>query len=259
MTIHLETSRNALSSSHFYRFGFSPLQFLIIIHWNLIVFIFPHHLRSCSLNLKERKEMPIDLVGRLHRTLLIERCHQHVHEDLAKMLHEKCGPVEDWDSTEARLTVVFRKLDAMSNGLAFNGMLFGGTGKPIAVWAGNGQPPAGVEQLLLGGPASFSGGGAASAACTTEGEAAAAKKRRLELMQDLQKTAHAQESAEVSDTAAGMSAAEKRFRLLTMTMRQTTALGVLTDAAVVEAEAALAETMRQLASTDGLAARLARR
>jgi hypothetical protein len=209
--------------------------------------------KPCPSFFKE-KIMPLDLVGRLHRTVYVESCDQSLHEDLAKMMLSKCGAVEAWESLSQRMTVVFSKLDSMDNALRFNGMMFGMAGKPIVVWAANATPPAGHEQLMLGGPA-----GPSCGAGPADAEAAAAKKRRLEMLQSLSEASSssaANGAASASGQEASMTAAEKRFRLLTMTMRQVVALVTLTEAAMADLQTRVAETTRQLEATEGLALRL---
>ena len=199
--------------------------------------------------------MPIDLVGKLHRTLFIEGVDARFHEDLAQMLLNKCGPVEEWDSTTQRLTIAFTKMDSMPNGLAFNGTCFGGTMKKMIVWAGNKGPPAGYEQLSLSGPAGGSTSAATSGGSEENAAAAAAKKRRMEFLANL--SGSRDETAQgCSGKQDGMTAAEKRYRILSMTSRQLKALVTLTECGIASLAERMASAQAQLEAMETLGQRL---
>lgn len=68
--------------------------------------------------------MPIDLVGKTHRTVIIEGVHWIDHDDLGKFFQTKCGGVEAIESINERLWIIFNQAISVENAKKFEGMTF---------------------------------------------------------------------------------------------------------------------------------------
>lgn len=187
--------------------------------------------------------MPLDLVGKLHRTVYITDCPEDSQEDLMHMLLRRCGAIDAWDSAEGRLTVVFRSMNSVSNALTFHGLSFVDLTKKICVWRATDAPPTEAKQQLAiqgsGGGASPSASTMPATDTTTAAEAAEEESRRVlrrERRTALQTMLHAEGKAYDSSTPEG-----RRAKLNELCRRQLAALCRLTEAALVDASAELVE------------------
>ncbi|CAD2221341.1 hypothetical protein AGDE_00742 [Angomonas deanei] len=98
--------------------------------------------------------MPLDLVGKLHRTIYITNVGADDVEDLVQLMLARCGAVEAWDYDGDRATVVFQSMNSMSTALAFDGMTFVDLSRRIVVWkASDPPPPEATSQLRISAPA----------------------------------------------------------------------------------------------------------
>ncbi|EPY29239.1 hypothetical protein STCU_04655 [Strigomonas culicis] len=93
--------------------------------------------------------MPLDLVGKLHRTVYVCDCAEDAREDLVRLMMQRCGAVEAWDVVEDRVVVVLASINSLSTALSFNGMSFVDLSKKIIVWKATEAPPAAVQTRQL--------------------------------------------------------------------------------------------------------------
>eukprot|EP00744_Colponema_vietnamica_P020469 GILI01029091.1.p1 GENE.GILI01029091.1~~GILI01029091.1.p1 ORF type:complete len:301 (+),score=33.60 GILI01029091.1:48-950(+) len=68
--------------------------------------------------------MPMDLVGKTHRTIFIEGVHWADHEDMGKFFGTKCGKIEAMESINDRLWIVFEQPLFVEIAKKFEGMTF---------------------------------------------------------------------------------------------------------------------------------------
>ncbi|KPA74080.1 hypothetical protein ABB37_09379 [Leptomonas pyrrhocoris] len=188
--------------------------------------------------------MPLDLVGKLHRTVYITDCPEDSQEDLMHMLLKRCGAVEAWDAADGRVTVVFRSMNSVSNALTFNGLSFIDLTRKLCVWRATDPPPAEATQQLAiqgGAPSASDGADAAprdaAAEQAEEDRRLRRKERRAALQHLLQADAHA------CDTS---SPEGRRAKLNELCRRQLKALCTLTAAALTDARAELEEKRSNL-------------
>eukprot|EP00796_Vickermania_ingenoplastis_P004002 gene4002-2857_t len=92
--------------------------------------------------------MPLDLVGKLHRTVYVANCPTDSYQDLATLMMRRSGAVEAWEVADDRLVIVFESLNSVSNALAFNGISFADLAKQLIVWRAKDPPPAAAPQQL---------------------------------------------------------------------------------------------------------------
>lgn len=185
--------------------------------------------------------MPLDLVGKLHRTVYITDCPEDAQEDLLHMLLRRCGAVEAWDSAEGRITVVFRSMNSVSNALTFHGLSFVDLTKKICVWKATEAPPLEAkQQLAIQGTSGAPASGAETSAEAEEAEESRRVQRR-ERRTALQAMLHAEGQAYDSSTPEG-----RRAALNELCLRQLKALCPLTAAALKDASAELAEKQDNL-------------
>lgn len=188
--------------------------------------------------------MPLDLVGKLHRTVYITDCPEDSQEDLMHMLLRRCGAVEAWDAADGRMTVVFRSMNSVSNALTFHGLSFVDLTKKICVWKATDPPPAEATQQLAiqgGGGSSSGGGGDGVAADARDDEEEARRQLRRERRAALQQML--QTEAKEYDTS---SPEGRQRKLRELCRRQLKALCTLTAAALADATAELAEKRSNL-------------
>ncbi|KAG5499694.1 hypothetical protein JIQ42_05175 [Leishmania sp. Namibia] len=191
--------------------------------------------------------MPLNLVGRLHRTVYITACPEDSQEDLLHLLLKRCGAIEAWDAVDGRLTVVFQSMNSVSNALTFHGLSFVDLSKKICVWKATDAPPAeAVQQLAIQGSSSTTEAAPAEAVSTEEEDARRAqrKERRAALQQILNSGA-----ADIVDTS---SPEGRRAKVIELCYRQLKALCVLTAAAVKDAKAELEEKKENLSRLQDL-------
>lgn len=93
--------------------------------------------------------MPLDLVGKLHRTVYICDCAEDAREDLVRLMLQRCGAIEALDVVEDRIIVIFASMNSLSTALSFNGMSFVDLSKKIIVWKATESPPAAVQTRQL--------------------------------------------------------------------------------------------------------------
>ncbi|RNF12346.1 hypothetical protein TraAM80_00357 [Trypanosoma rangeli] len=185
--------------------------------------------------------MPLDLVGKLHRTVYIEGCPSTVREDLLRLLVTKCGAIEGWDVTGERLIVVFRSMNSISTAITFNGTAFGDLTSKLFLWVATESPPAGVAQQL----AIADGSGAARGGSRTAEELKSARERREKRLAAIRS-----ELAPEIEIAQSMESDETRR--LNLCVRQLKALGTLTSHALVEAEQKLEDISTHLGASQRL-------
>lgn len=162
--------------------------------------------------------MPIELVGKLHRSVFIENCDPNFVEDLVTLLQRKCGAVEAWDAvSDVRYVVVFQSVNSVSVALVFHQMSFSDPTKKLLVWNATSPPPAGVGQLALAGPA-------ADSQKARDAKRREDRERRQAALRSL-----AGEVGGPVQTAAAMSDEERRVTLRHLAVRQLQALLVLTN------------------------------
>lgn len=185
--------------------------------------------------------MPLDLVGKLHRTVYITDCPDDSYEDLVRLLLQRCGAVEAWDVVDGRVIVVFQSLNSVSNALSFHGMSFVNLATKIAVWRATEPPPAAARQQL----AIAQKGDAADVAPEDSEEAEEQRQRQMvrrerrAALQQLLK-----QNVELSDTV--NSPERRQQRLQELCWRQLKALDILTKNALKEAKAELAAKQMHL-------------
>ena len=168
--------------------------------------------------------MPLDLIGKLHRTIYIEGCPALFAEDLVRALSSKCGEVEAWDALEnhavgddqqaCRVVVVFKKFGDESHALVMNGDNYLNMGRLI-IWKANETPPAATAQKSIAGPSSTGADAAAQEA----------RRRRLEMLQ-ASLDGPPTDSAAVVDRQR-MTESERTFMLQKCAYRQLKALTVI--------------------------------
>lgn len=97
--------------------------------------------------------MPLDLVGKLHRTVYVAQCVEDAREDFVQLLMQKCGAVDGWDVLDNRIVVVFQSMNSVSTALTFSGMSFVDLTSKIVVWKATEAPPAALisQQLSIAG------------------------------------------------------------------------------------------------------------
>ncbi|GET89611.1 hypothetical protein, conserved [Leishmania tarentolae] len=191
--------------------------------------------------------MPLDLVGKLHRTVYITACPEDSQEDLLHMFLKRCGAIEAWDAVDGRLVVVFQSMNSVSNALTFHGMSFVDLTKKICVWKATDAPPAEATHQL-----SIQEGSATTEAIPTEVKSteeedlrrAQRKERRAALQQILKSGA-----ADLADTS---SPEGRRAKMTELCYRQLKALCVLSAAAAKDARAELEEKKENLARLQDL-------
>ncbi|KAG5476544.1 hypothetical protein LSCM1_04259 [Leishmania martiniquensis] len=191
--------------------------------------------------------MPLDLVGRLHRTVYITGCPEDSQEDLLHMLLKRCGAIEAWDAVDGRLIVVLQSINSVSNALTFHGLSFVDLTKKICVWKATDAPPAeAAQQLAIQAGSSTTEAAPAEAASTEEEDARRAqrKERRAALQQILNNGA-----ADVVNTS---SPEGRRTKMTELCYRQLKALCVLTAAALKDAKLELQEKRENLARLQDL-------
>jgi hypothetical protein len=189
--------------------------------------------------------MPLDLVGKLHRTVYITDCPEDSQEDLMHMLLRRCGAVEAWDVVDGRMIVVFRSLNSVSNALTFHGLSFVDLTKRICVWRATDPPPVeATQQLAIQGGSSDAGEGSAATDDATAAQQAEEesrrqqrKERRMAIQQILQT------EAKEYDTSSPEGRARKLSELC---LRQLKALCTLTAVALTDAKAQLVEKQNNL-------------
>ncbi|RNF27163.1 uncharacterized protein Tco025E_00600 [Trypanosoma conorhini] len=185
--------------------------------------------------------MPLDLVGKLHRTVYIEGCPSTVREDLLRLLVTKCGAIEGWDVTGERLIVVFSSMNSISTAITFNGTAFGDLTSKLFLWVATESPPAGVaQQLAIADGGSGTKGGPRSAE-ELKSAREAREKRLAAIRSELAPEIEVEQSTESSEV-----------RRLNLCLRQLKALGTLTSHALAEAEQKLEEISTHLGASQRL-------
>ncbi|ORC92801.1 uncharacterized protein TM35_000021270 [Trypanosoma theileri] len=199
--------------------------------------------------------MPLDLVGRLHRTVYIDGCPAAVRDDLLRLLVAKCGAIDGWDVAGERLVVVFRSVNSISTAVSFSGTAFGDLTARLLLWVATDTPPAGVAQQLAitasgmaadssiatTGPAAAGGGGTARTAEEMRAAREAREKRLAAIRSELATDIEEAESAESYEV--------KRRDLC---VRQMKALCTLTAHALEKAEKSLEESTIHLHASQQL-------
>ncbi|CAJ1043930.1 hypothetical protein Q4I32_004876 [Leishmania shawi] len=191
--------------------------------------------------------MPLDLVGRLHRTVYITACPEDSQEDLLHMLLKRCGAIEAWDAADGRLIVVFQSMNSVSNALTFHGLSFVDLTRKICVWKATDAPPAEAAQQLAIEGSSLTTEVDLEEATSSEAEDARRtqrKIRRAALQQILNSTA--------TDAVDTSSPEGRRAKMMELCYRQLKALCVLSAAAVKDAKAELEEKKENLARLQDL-------
>ncbi|KPI88896.1 hypothetical protein ABL78_2013 [Leptomonas seymouri] len=182
--------------------------------------------------------MPLNLVGKLHRTVYITNCPEDSQEDLMHMLLKRCGAVEAWDVADSRMTVVFQSVNSVSNALTFSGLSFVDLSSKICVWRATDPPPAeATQQLAIQGDGVSSNGGDTAVDQEEENRRLQRKERRAALQKMLQA------EAKVCDTSTPEG---RQAKLNELCLRQLKALCTLTAAALKDAAAELQETRSNL-------------
>ncbi|CAJ1027399.1 hypothetical protein, conserved [Leishmania lindenbergi] len=191
--------------------------------------------------------MPLDLVGRLHRTVYITACPEDSQEDLLHMLLKRCGAIEAWDAVDGRLIVVFQSMNSVSNALTFHGLSFVDLTRKICVWKATDAPPAEAAQQLAIEGSSLTTEVDLEEATSSEAEDARRtqrKMRRAALQQILNSTA--------TDAVDTSSPEGRRAKMMELCYRQLKALCALSAAAVKDAKAELEEKKENLARLQDL-------
>lgn len=191
--------------------------------------------------------MPLDLVGKLHRTVYITSCPPDSQEDLLHMLLRRCGAIEAWDAVDGRLIVVFQSMNSVSNALTFHGLSFVDLTKKICVWKATETPPAeATQQLAIQGssaapasPGTAEAGAATGPSAEEEDARRAHRKERRAALQELLNS----RAADVIDTSTPEG---RRAKMVELCHRQLKALATLTAAAVRDARAELADKQENL-------------
>lgn len=184
--------------------------------------------------------MPIDLVGKLHRTVYVCNCPQGSLEDLATLMMRRCGAVEAWEVLDERLVIVFQSLNSVSTALAFHGISFVDLTKKLVVWRAKDPPPADASQQL---------------ALTGEGvgrseEEDAARVAWLEKRRERKATLH-QLASEV-ELLEKMEVANREEKMSEWCFRQAKALNIILEDAVEKAKAELYAKQEVLETTQRL-------
>ncbi|KAG5502023.1 hypothetical protein JKF63_04300 [Porcisia hertigi] len=191
--------------------------------------------------------MPLDLVGKLHRTVYITACPEDSQEDLMHMLLRRCGAIEAWDAVDGRLTVVFQSMNSVSNALTFHGLSFVDLTKRICVWKATDAPPAeATQQLAIQGNIPNTEAAPVEMVSTEEEESRRTlrKERRAALQKIL--------SGGTADCIDTSSSEGRREKMRELCYRQLKALCVLSAAAVRDAKAELEEKRENLARLQDL-------
>ncbi|CAJ1989837.1 hypothetical protein conserved [Leishmania donovani] len=191
--------------------------------------------------------MPLDLVGKLHRTVYITDCPEDSQEDLLHMLLKRCGAIEAWDVVDGRLVVVFRSMNSVSNALTFHGMSFVDLTRKICVWKATDAPPAeATHQLAIQGGSATAEAAPMEATSTEEEDSRRAqrKERRAALQQIL--------NSGVADLVDTSSLEGRQAKMTELCYRQLKALCVLSAAAAKDARAELEEKKENLARLQDL-------
>ncbi|KAF5222472.1 hypothetical protein TcYC6_0087040 [Trypanosoma cruzi] len=185
--------------------------------------------------------MPLDLVGKLHRTVYIEGCPSTVREDLLRLLVTKCGIIEGWDLMGERLIVVFSSMNSISTAITFNGTAFGDLTSKLFLWVATESPPAGVTQQMAIADRGDGTGGAPHSAEELKSAREARERRLAAIRSELAPEIEMAESTETNEA-----------RMLDLCVRQLKALGTLTSHALVEAEKKLEEISTHLSASQKL-------
>ncbi|CCW70756.1 unnamed protein product [Phytomonas sp. Hart1] len=205
--------------------------------------------------------MPLDFVGKLHRTVYICNCAEEDREDLLRLLLKRCGSIEAWDALDSdRLAVIFAKMDSLSNALSFHGLSFINLETPLVVWKATEAPPPEASTQLTITSTSSPGGGELGLIPTTSNlvditnnneEENARRQARREARQQrlaaIQNTFQA-EAARCDYTNPAIRAAKLRE----MSFRQLKALCVLTKAEINHKQEELASRRNNLVMIDSL-------
>ncbi|KAH9577679.1 hypothetical protein LSM04_006212 [Trypanosoma melophagium] len=199
--------------------------------------------------------MPLDLVGRLHRTVYIDGCPPAVRDDLLRLLVAKCGPIDGWDAAGERLVVVFRSVNSISTAVTFNGTAFGDLASRLLLWVATDPPPAGVAQQLTITAAGMStetsatsnnnGNNSTGTGPRTAEEIKAAREAR-------EKRLAAIRSELGTDIAEAESAENSEAKRQDLCVRQMKALCILTTHALEKAEKSLEESTTHLHASQQL-------
>ncbi|KEG11384.1 hypothetical protein DQ04_02681070 [Trypanosoma grayi] len=189
--------------------------------------------------------MPLDLVGKLHRTVYIEGCPPTVREDLLRLLVAKCGAIDGWDVVGERIIVLFSSMNSISTAITFNGTAFGDLTSKLILWVATESPPAGVtQQMAITG--SSGDAGAAPRSAEELKSAREARERRLAAIRA--ELAPEIERAESAD--------DPEVKRRDLCGRQLKALCVLTAHAITELEKKLEDSTTHLHASQQLLASL---
>ncbi|CCW65024.1 unnamed protein product [Phytomonas sp. EM1] len=198
--------------------------------------------------------MPLDYVGKLHRTVYFCHCAEEDREDLLRLLLQRCGAIEAWDVIDQdRLAVIFAKVDSVSNALSFHGLSFVNMETRLVVWkATEAPPPEASTQLAIAAPSTGGGGGGELIAGDDAVEARRARREaRQQRLDAIKTTLHAEVAR--SDYS---NPAIRAAKLRELSFRQLRALCVLTKRAIHHAEEELASKKSNLAMIHSLLASL---
>lgn len=197
-----------------------------------------------------QRRMPLDLVGKLHRTVYITNCPEDSQEDLVYMMLKRCGAIEAWDAVDGRVTVVFASMNSVSNALTFHGLSFADLTKKICVWKATDPPPAeATQQLAIQGGSSSSATHHGDANIDAEATAQQAREEEDRQQQRHERRAAFQQMLQTEAKAYDTSSPEgRRAKLNELSRRQLKALCTLTAAALADATTELEEKRRNLQS-----------